>query len=336
MLDRKAEMATLDSSGLRRLIESSARILLTGPQDPDGDSIGACLALQRAIRAMTSARVEVAGEAGFRYAWLPGAGEMVRDERVAGPYDLAIVLDGDRHRLSPPVDAAFRGAATTAIIDHHDTTSDQGYSLALIDREAESTCGMVMRLMDDWQLSLDKAFAQQLYVGVIFDTGGFRYSNTEASTHRMAARLLDQGIDHSAIAIRVLMEQRRAGMLLRARVLDTATFHAGGAVVLGCVPAKTAEELGARRADVEGIVDPMVYVQGCEVAVLLIERGPEQIKLSLRSRGRVNVAAIARALHPSGGGHQKAAGVLVHQPLEQVRSRVIEALEAAVEQLRAA
>jgi phosphoesterase RecJ-like protein len=329
-------MVPLDSSGLRRLVESSTRILLTGPQDPDGDSFGACLALQRAIVALTGARVDVAGVAGFRYAWLPGAAEMVPDERVAGPYDLAIVLDGDRNRLSPPVALAFSTAATTAIVDHHDTTSAEGYTLALIDREAESTCGMVLRLMDDWGLPLDRAFAEQLYVGVVFDTGGFRYSNTSAGTHRMAARLLDQGIDHSAIAIQVLMEQRRAGMLLRARVLDTATFHASGAVVLGCVTQAAAAQLGATRNDIEGIVDPMVYVQGCEVAVLLIERGPRQIKLSLRSRGRVNVALIARDLDPSGGGHQKAAGVLVEASLEQVRERVVRALEAALDQVRAA
>ena len=329
-------MSQLPSDALRHLLESSARILLTGPADPDGDSIGACLALQRAIRDMGEAQVDVAGHAGFRYAWLPGASEMLPDERVAGPYDLAIVLDGDRHRLSPPVARAFHSAATTAIIDHHDTTSAQGYTLAVIDRVAESTCGMVMRLMDDWGVGLDKAFAQQLYAGVIFDTGGFRYSNTSAQTHRMAARLLDQGIDHSAIATRVLMEQRRAGMLLRARVLDTATFHASGAVLVGSVPLETAQRLGARRSDVEGIVDPMVYVQGCEVAVLLIERGPKQVKLSLRSRGMVNVAAIATALHPSGGGHQKAAGVLLNAPLAEVRASVIRVLEAAVADHRAA
>ena len=329
-------MVALDSSGLRRLVESATRVLLTGPEDPDGDSFGACLALQRAIRSLTDARVDVAGVAGFRYAWLPGAAEMVPDQAIAGPYDLAIVLDGDRHRLSPPVARAFHRAATTAIVDHHDTTSAQGYTLALIDREAESTCGMVLGLMDAWGLPLDHAFAEQLYVGVIFDTGGFRYSNTSAATHRVAARLLDQGIDHSAIAIRVLMEQRRAGMLLRARVLDTATFHADGAVVLGCVTQGVARQLGATRLDIEGIVDPMVYVQGCEVAVLLVERGPAEIKLSLRSRGLVNVAEIARALNPSGGGHQKAAGVLVEAPLAEVRERVIRELEAAVEQTRAA
>lgn len=329
-------MATLDSTAMRRLIEGAERILLTGPEDPDGDSIGACLALQRAIVKMTGAQVDVAGAASFRYAWMPGADEMLTDTHVVGPYDLAVVLDGDKTRLSPAVDRAFRGAATTAIVDHHDTTSAEGYSLAVIDRHAASTCEMVLVLMDDWGVELDEAFAQLLYAGVIFDTGGFRYSNSSASTHRVAARLLDQGIDHSAIAIRVLMERRRPGMALKARVLDTCAYHAEGAVVQGVVSTELLEELDSRVSDVEGIVETMLYTEGVQVSVLLVERGPGLVKLSLRSRGAVNVAHIAQALHASGGGHERAAGVLLKTTLAEARVRLPKVLGEAVRKASAA
>jgi len=329
-------MATLDSAAMRRLIEGAERVLLTGPEDPDGDSIGACLALQRVIRRMTGARVDVAGEASFRYAWMPGASQMVPDARVAGPYDLAVVMDGDKTRLSAPVDLAFRTAATTAIIDHHDTTREDGYTLAVIDRDAASTCEMVLEMMDAWGIDLDEPTAELLYAGIIFDTGGFRYSNASADTHRMAARLLDQGIDHSAIAIRVLMERRRPGMALKARVLDTSEYSSDGAVVMGVVSMALHDELGSRFSDVEGIVETMLYTEGVEVSVLLVERGPGLVKLSLRSRGMLNVARIAQALHPSGGGHERAAGVLLKKTLAEARALLPQVLGEAVRKATAA
>lgn len=307
---------------LRQLATASQRVLLTGPRDPDGDSIGACLALAHALRALGVREVVVAGTPGFRYAWLPGADAMVPDENVCGPFDLAVVLDGDRYRLAPPVDAVFRAASTTAIIDHHDTTRMVGYTHAFIDRAAASTCGMVLELMDAWGVPLDPVVAELLYAGIIFDTGGFRYSNTCADTHRVAARLLDQGIDHSSVAIRVLMERRHAGMLLRSRVVSEAEFLAEGRVVVGVVTAQLLAEVSGTRGDIEGIVESMLYIEGVEVSVLLVERGSRVVKLSFRSRGVVNVAEVARTMSPSGGGHQKAAGVTVDEPLEQVSARV--------------
>ena len=111
------------SATLREAARTSRRILLTGPIDPDGDSIGACLALARGLRAITTAVVEVAGTPSYRYAWLPDAETMVEDPRVAGPYDLAIVLDGDRRRLVPNVSVAYEAAGARGLIDHHASTS---------------------------------------------------------------------------------------------------------------------------------------------------------------------------------------------------------------------
>jgi hypothetical protein len=188
---------------------------------------------------------------------------------------------------------------------------------------------MILGCMDAWNIHLDPPTAAQLYTGIIFDTGCFRHSNTSGPTHLVAARLLEQGIDHSAIAIKVLLERRRSGMALQARVLDNATFHAASRVVQGVVSRRVMDQLNSSEADVEGIVEAMIYVEGVEVAVLIVERGPELVKLSLRSRGQVDVSAVARALHASGGGHAKAAGVILREPLAEVVSRVPRAIELA-------
>lgn len=320
----------MEASALIAAVRSANRVLLTGPEDPDGDSIGACLALQRAIGAVSGARVEVAGVAPHRYRWLAGATEMVPDADIAAPYEVAVVLDGDRSRLPAPVSRAYESAPFRAIIDHHATTTAEGYDLALIDGKAASTCCMVLDLLDRWGVALDKPTAELLYTGMIFDTGGFRYSNTMPRTHRAAARLLEAGIDHAAICVRLLMERRAPGMRLQGQVLSGASFHGGGAVLMGRVPMRLLAELGCETGDLEGLVDSLVYVEGVEVAVLLIERPNGDTKLSLRSRGRVNVSKVARALRSNGGGHAKAAGVVLPESLDAVAGRLPEVLVQAV------
>jgi phosphoesterase RecJ-like protein len=315
---------------LLALARGCERVLLTGPEGPDGDSIGACLALARCLERLGVPRVEVAGVPSYRYQWMAGAAEMVPDERVGGIYDLAIVMDGDAQRLTPPVEAAWARARRRAIVDHHGTTTPEGYDVALIDHTSASTCEMVLRLMDAWDMPLDPTQAELLYVGILFDTGGFRHSNTSVSTLRVAARLLEQGINHSSITTRVLLERRPNAMRLQGRILERARFFGDGAVIVGSLPLSLAEELELVSGDLEGIVDSLIYVRGVEVAVLMVERSPDLTKLSLRSRGKVDVARLARSLHATGGGHAKAAGVVLTEPLVALSERLPELLVDAV------
>lgn len=310
------------SQQLLQRARGSTSVLLTGPEGPDGDSIGACLALQRLLAvAAPGARVDVAGNPGHRYAWMPGAVGMVPDAEV-GTYDGVVVLDGDRTRLCPTVGAAFEGARWTGIVDHHRSTETAGYDVALFDPVAESTCGMIHALARAWGVPLDRELATLLYVGVIFDTGGFRYSNAVASTHRLAAELLETGIDHARIMLKVLVERRPQALRLLGRMLDAAEFAGGGRLALATCPLALLEELGANDGDLEGIVDALQHTEGVDLGVVVVERGPTRVKLSLRSSGRVDVAALARSLDAGGGGHAKAAGVVLQAPLDQVLARI--------------
>ncbi len=297
--------------GLLTRMRASQSVLLTGPEGPDGDSIGACLALQRlAGMAAPGVRVDVAGGPGARYAWLPGANAMLPDARV-GSYDGVIVLDGDRRRLSPDVTRAFAAARWTGIVDHHRSTDVSGYDVDLFKPDAESTCGMVREIAAAWGLPLDAALATLLYTGVIFDTGGFRYSNTRPSTHRLAAELLETGIDHAQIMLRILVERRRSALGLLARMLGEALFSADGRLAIATCSRALLRELGANESDLEGVVDLLQHTEGVELTVVAVERGAQKVKLSLRSSGRIDVAALARDLQEGGGGHAKAAGVVL-------------------------
>lgn len=308
-------------------VRGSARVVLTGPEGPDGDSIGACLGLRRVLRSLApGVVVDVVGRPGSRYAFLPDAAEMMPNSRAAGA-DGVVVLDGDCNRLPVEVKAAFDAARWTGLVDHHHSTDSSGYAVALLAPTAESTCGMVAGLAELWGVPLDAGLASLLYAGVVFDTGAFRYSNTQPSTHRLAARLLETGIDHTAIVLRTLVERRPASLRLMGSVFASARFGTNGRSLVGTVALDTLRSAGALETDLDGVVDVLQHIEHVEVAALVTER-PGGAKVSLRSRGRLNVATMAQQLHPSGGGHAKAAGVLMAAAdFEQAVERIVDLLE---------
>jgi len=313
-------------------LASSDRVLLTGPIEPDGDSVGACLALQRLLAAR-GVRVDVAGDPAARYQWMPGACDILRDADVAPTYDAVVVLDGDRHRLVPSVKVAFDAARVKGLIDHHASSRHDGYTHAWIDRVATSTCEMLYDVLRDEGVPLDPELATLLYVGAVFDTGGFRYSNTTPATHRMAAVLLETGIDHAAIAARILMERRVVALRATGHVFASAELLLDGALAVGTLSRADQQRLGLAAGDLEGIVDALVYTEGVEVAALLVEKEPGRVKASLRSRGKVDVARLAGDLAPSGGGHAKAAGALRDDTLEGTRQALSDLLAARLAEI---
>ena len=144
---------------LRSFCMQAQSILLTGPIYPDGDSLGACLALRYGLQQLSQARIDVAGDISFRYQGMPCSNEILPDNAIQGPYDLAIVLDGDRHRLTPPIHQAYNSAQTKGIIDHHSSTNIQGYDIAILDSAAASTCEMALNILEGWGIGLDSTLA---------------------------------------------------------------------------------------------------------------------------------------------------------------------------------
>lgn len=303
----------------------SGRVLLTGPTAPDGDSIGACLALQRVLRER-GVDVTVAGAPPSRYRWLTGADRMVPDDAVDDDFTAVVVLDGDRHRLSPPISERFERARVRGIIDHHASTTPDGYTHVWLDPKSESACGMLLRAFRRWGVPIDPALADLLYTGIVFDTGGFRHSNTLPETHQLAAELVATGIDHAAIAIRTLYERTPAGLRAMGRILADADQRFDGRLCVGRVPYALQQELGLAEGDLEGVVDALVNTVGTEVAALLIERGDGTVKYSLRSRGDTDVAEVAQQLHPTGGGHPRASGASVRGTIAVAEQRLVDVL----------
>ena len=254
------------------------------------------------------------------------------DEQIQGPFDLVVVLDGDRTRLEPPVERAFQGAKARGLIDHHRSTEREGYDLILLDPEACSTAEMVEALIGAWGLPLDRELATCLYVGLIFDTGGFRHANTRPSTHLLAARLLAQGLDSAEIHSRVLVDRSEAALQLLAHAIQGARLLLAGRARFSQLSLATGQACGAVQGDLEGIVEALLHSPGVEVSCLVVERYDGRTKLSLRSRTAFDVAAFARRVCPTGGGHARAAGAVIPEPFEAVVARLPALLVAALEE----
>jgi len=315
---------------LRTALHGARSVLLTGPLDPDGDSIGACLALSRAIRVLGDAEVSVAGIANYRYDWMPDADTLLSDDHIQPVYDVVVVMDGDRTRLTPAVQAAFEAARVRCLVDHHQSTDPSGYEVCILEPTSASTCEMVYAMLQEWQVPMDRDIATMLYTGIIFDTGGFRHTNTQPATHLLAAELLSYGVDPSLISTKVLAERTVAGLRLLGDVVSHANFHADGSAVMGRVSLADATRFGIESGDLEGVVDALLNTAGVELACLVVEREPGMVKLSLRSRTSVDVAALAKSLDAGGGGHIRAAGVTLHRPLAEVLQFLPDRLTSAV------
>ena len=309
-------------SQLYRAAVNAKKILITGPKFPDGDSIGACLALSFALEKISSAQIDVFGELSFRYRWLPKSESFLKNKLVSKDYDLAVVLDGDRHRLPPEIHTPYHAAQNKVVIDHHTSTNKDGYDICIVSPDSASTCEMLLPLLLSWNIELNAQLATWLYTGIIFDTGGFRHANTTSDTHLLAANLLSHPINHNLITTKILMERQKSGIALLSYALSQIEYFNDGLIAYCAIPFEQISLISAQDGDFEGIVETMLYIEGVELSCLLLERSPMITKISLRSRARYNVAHLAQEISSKGGGHERAAGAILERPLAQCAAQV--------------
>ena len=321
-------------AALKEQVLGASNILLTGPSDSDADSLGACLALQRLFQHLPGdrdVRLVQDGKCDRRYLSIPGARRQQQPKKLKGwTPDLSILCDGVRHRIGA-VGPVYDKAPVRVLFDHHRSslTDDGAYTDVILDPDSASTCEMVYWMAKQWQLPIDRDTAHCLYAGIIFDTGTFRYSCTKPETHLVAAELIRTGFDFQRVTEEILLNTTFAAVRLRSFVLGNFSRDKSERAAWCMVPLYLWKEIGADRGDNEGLVNDMLFLRGVEVSALLMERG-RGLKVSFRSRGKVNVAKMARSLNPKGGGHDRAAGVFIEGPIGPAVNRVEEALRLAV------
>jgi phosphoesterase RecJ-like protein len=305
-----------------RTLRQGERFLVCSHSRPDGDAVGSILAMGLLLEQLGK-RVDLisADRIPEIYRTLPGAERIQTALRVHGPYDAVILLecDGlDRTRL--------RGLEDFFLIniDHHISGNAFGH-LNWIDCQAASVGELVYRLVLGAGAKITSEMANCLYATVLTDTGGFCYGATRASTFALARDLTLAGADPIRIAQDVYFSVAASKLLL----LGAALSHLRREGPLAWLWVTQEEMLTtcASEEDCEGVVNYALSIAGVEAAVFLRELPEGRIRLSLRSKGRVNVAALAAQL--GGGGHENAAGCTLEGPLHRATDEILTALRSA-------
>ena len=323
-------MATKTAPDARAVVEAlkaHGTFCVSTHISPEGDALGSAVALALGLRAAgKQAEVVIRDRVPPYLDFLPVQGVVTQHPALPRRYDVLAVVDcGDLERTGlftvapPPVTLVVN-------IDHHLTNRGFG-GLNWIVPDATASGQMVYELIRAWGVPLSRDIALCLYTTLITETGSFRYSNTTPSTFRMAADLLDCGVDGAKVA-RALYDRNSPGRLrLLGEVLRGMERHPGGKIAWVTLTQDLFKTTGTSPEDTEDMVNYPRSLNGVEVAVLFRELNPTQYKISLRSQGRVNVAAVAEGF--GGGGHRNAAGCAVQGDLASVRARVLGAVEAA-------
>ncbi|RKP55502.1 bifunctional oligoribonuclease/PAP phosphatase NrnA [Cohnella endophytica] len=214
-------------------------------------------------------------------------------------------------------------------IDHHPTNDGFG-RVNLMKFHAAATAEILFELTEELGQSLDVDIATAIYTGLLTDTGGFRYSNTSPFVLSIASRLLEAGVNGPELA-ELLLERMTPGQLqIIQRGLSRLAYSSDQRISWLWVTSEDLEESGATNEDLEGLVNYPRNVEGVEVGMLFKQNGTASVKVSLRSAGKVNVAAVAQ--HFGGGGHVRAAGCRLTEPLPEVIRQVVEYVQKALDE----
>lgn len=308
---------------LVELLEQRDGFVLAGHRDPDGDSLGSALALAAGLEQLGKKAVVVStDEIPVAYRRLPGMERIVRTGRLPEGHPVAILVECNGIERSG-LDG-FEGR-TLVNIDHH-ANNPRFADLNWIDPDVAAVGVMVHELLVALGVDLTPEIATQIYLAILTDTGSFRYSNTDARTLRLAAELVDHGVDPAAVASAVYENVPVEKVRLRAEALATLTLEDDGRVAWMHLDHEALRRAGPT-PDTEGIVNQARAVAGVEVALLFKEAEPDGYRVSLRSDHRVDVAAVAAIF--GGGGHPRAAGCAVPGSFEEVWQRVLGAVREA-------
>lgn len=324
-------MRPLDLAGVIAELRAADSLLLTTHENPDGDAVGSLLGLWHFVRALGKKKaVCVCADPAPRiYRFLPGLSEIVDCSGTPPDYDLAVIIDtSPRVRIGKAAEWIPEDKPLM-ILDHHLDTGPAG-AMGLIDSSYAAAGEIVAELFNEAAVPLTPEAAVCLYVAQITDTGGYRFSGTNARSHRIAAALYETGINASSICARVFDEMSMPKFELLKRVLDRIEFAANGRIAHTHVTLQDVEEARAKKEDLNNLINYARNLEGVRVGMLCHATGPETTKVSLRAAPGFDAAAFLAQF--GGGGHAAAAGTTMNVPLLQARDMVLERLEAALEQ----
>ena len=302
----------MDEPELRRAAEvlgGADEVALAAHVNPDADALGSMLGLAAVLRSRGARTICSYGNDPLdvpRWAGLlPGSDGLIPPREF--PREPAVMVTCDCasfDRLGSLGGPASR-AGELIWIDHHRSNDGSG-TIRIVDGDASSTCELVVRLVDAMGMPIDRDVATCVYAGLVTDTGRFQYQATTPETLRLAARLREEDFDHAAL-VRALYEDQEVGALrLLSVALDRMSEVPDADLVWTYVTQADLADVGIGSGDTDDLIDVLRTARGSDVAVVLKQQRDGRFKVSMRSRGAHDLAAVAAAF--GGGGHRLAAG----------------------------
>ena len=312
---------------LEEKLLSAKKVAITGHVNPDGDCIGSVLAIYNYISTVypeikLSAYLE---EFSDKFMFLKNSENIKQSVEEDEEFDLLICVDSaDIQRLGFS-EVLLQKSKESINIDHH-VTNTKFTDETCLEADASSTAEVIYTLLN--KEKIDKAVAECLYTGMVHDTGVFRYSCTSPKTMRIAADLMEKGIDYTTIVDESFYEKSYLQNQILGRTLLESILILDGKCIFSFVNRKTMNFYEVTKKDLDGIIEQLRQTRGVEVAIFLYEVETQKYKVSLRSKNKVDVSKIASFF--GGGGHVRAAGCTMDGTVHDIVNNISIHIEQAL------
>jgi bifunctional oligoribonuclease and PAP phosphatase NrnA len=319
----------MNNPELQRIVDAvraRQRFLVSSHARPDGDSIGSQLAFAYAARALgKDVRIVNRDAASPPLMAFPGVSSIEIADSVSGDFDAAVIMEcGDINR--PGVAGLDRYFVIN--IDHHQ--GNTGYGAINWFEPTAAACGeMVFDLVNALGVPLTREIATHIYLAILTDTGSFHYSSISPRTFDICRQTLDAGVDPVAVARNVYDSNNMGRLKLFGAVLSAMQIDPSGRIAIVYLDHEMARAAGGTYEDTEGLINLPLTVKEIQSVVFFKQNEGEEYRVSMRSKGDIDIAAVAREF--GGGGHRNAAGCTVTGPIDALQKTFLDKIEQAID-----
>jgi bifunctional oligoribonuclease and PAP phosphatase NrnA len=325
----------------RRIIDSLAqcrRVLITTHVRPDGDALGTAAAMAMGLRSkQIASEVLLFSRLPRKYSFVFKENDIAFHDVEAGwpqpftldPYDALLVVDTGTWSQLPGLREHLSGwKKPKLVVDHHLTQEDWA-DVKLVETTAAAAGEIAVKLLAQWNVPLNRPIATALFLAIASDTGWFQFSNTRPATLRIAADLMEAGVDTDAMYQRLYQNERAERLALQTRAQDSLELICDGRLAVMRVLKSDFQETRSNVNDTENLINIPLQIRAVEVSILMIEPPDDPvIRVSFRSKGQLDVARFAEQF--GGGGHARASGLKLAGTLSEVHDRVVTAMTKAL------
>lgn len=310
------------------VFRSHPKWIVASHMNPDGDTLGSAIALKQLLKSLGHEVRHFCPDVPARvYDFMAGADEVETTLPEGDDWAIATCDAAELGRFTEKWVPRFKAARILVVVDHHISNTAFGTHNLILPHDA-ATGEVVFKLFDHFGVAIDKIAADALYVAIVTDTGSFRYDATSPATHRMAAHLIERGVNPGWLNQQIYEQLTPTTVVVQSLALAKAQFDAGGKVAYTWVSRAMLKDAGATDEECEGIVERLRAIKGVDTAVFLRELADGRWKVSLRSKGEVDVNSIAGQF--GGGGHIRASGCTIDGPPEKALEGLLGAIRTAL------